>query len=225
MDLPKVLHTLTHELLIAKLHPYGFGKKSLKYHPRFWDNFWQLKVFKNDDNTFYFMLKTVLFLTIFTLLSWLFGCVEIRLDKKAKINFKIMTSETEQQIITIHTLPNISRTKGNQSIKFGQLIKCNERNIFLNKSCRKWGRKTSSRPLFCFLSTKTTFKICEFFFSQILAGIAEKQHALAPFNFFKFSHCLTLLPVFSVHVNLILFYVTAHLFKYYYQRLLRKICK
>ena len=164
MDLPKVLHTLTHELLIAKLHPYGFGKKSLKYHPRFWDNFWQLKVFKNDDNTFYFMLKTILFLTIFTLLSWLFGCVEIRLDKKAKINFKIMTSETEQQIITIHTLPNISRTKGNQSIKFSQLIKCNERNIFLNKSCRKWGRQTSSRPLFAFWVLRQILKYVNFFF-------------------------------------------------------------
>ena len=48
-----------------------------------------------------------------------------------------MTSESEQQIITIHTLPNISRRKGKQSIKFSQLIKCNERNIFLNKSGRK----------------------------------------------------------------------------------------
>ena len=31
-----------------------------------------------------------------------------------------MTSESEQQIITIHTLPNISRRKGKQSIKFSQ---------------------------------------------------------------------------------------------------------
>ena len=172
------------------------------------------------------MLKTVLFLTIFIVLSWLFGFVEIRLDKKAKINVKIMTSESEQQIITIHTLPNISRRKGNQSIKFSQLIKCNERNIFLNKSCRKWGRQTSSRPLFAFWVLRQILKYVKFFFfSQILAGIAKKQHALAPFDFFKFSHCLTLIPVFSVQVNLILFYVTAHLFKYYYQRLLRKICK
>ena len=35
-------------------------------------------------------------------------------------------------------------------MKLGQLIKHNKRNIFLQKSCRKWGRKTSSRPLFVF---------------------------------------------------------------------------
>ena len=41
-----------------------------------------------------------------------------------------MTSQTEQQIITIHILPNIARNKGNQAMKFGQLIKYNVRNIF-----------------------------------------------------------------------------------------------
>ena len=30
--------------------------------------------------------------------------------------------QTGQQIITIHILPNISRSKGNQTFKFGQLI-------------------------------------------------------------------------------------------------------
>ena len=33
-----------------------------------------------------------------------------------------MTSQTGQQIITIQILPNISRSKGNQTMKFGQLI-------------------------------------------------------------------------------------------------------
>ena len=32
-----------------------------------------------------------------------------------------MTSQTGQQIITIHMLPNISRSKDNQAKKFGQL--------------------------------------------------------------------------------------------------------
>ena len=35
-------------------------------------------------------------------------------------------------------------------MKFGQLIEYNKKNIFLQKLCRKWGRKTSSRPLFIF---------------------------------------------------------------------------
>ena len=33
-------------------------------------------------------------------------------------------------------------------MKFGQLIEYNKTNIFLEKSCRKIGRETSSRPLF-----------------------------------------------------------------------------
>ena len=34
-----------------------------------------------------------------------------------------MTSQTGQQIITIHILPNISRSKNNKVMKFGQLKK------------------------------------------------------------------------------------------------------
>ena len=33
----------------------------------------------------------------------------------------------------------ISPIKGNQKIEFGQLIQNNKRNIFVSKSCRKWG--------------------------------------------------------------------------------------
>ena len=59
-----------------------------------------------------------------------------------------MTSQPSLQTIAIHILPNISQSKGNQTMKFGQLIEYNKRNIFLQKLCRKWGRETSSRPLF-----------------------------------------------------------------------------
>ena len=34
-----------------------------------------------------------------------------------------MTSQTRQLIITIHILPNISRSKSNQAMKFGHLIR------------------------------------------------------------------------------------------------------
>ena len=61
-----------------------------------------------------------------------------------------MTQNNGQQIITIHILPNISINKGNQTMKFDQLIKQIVKNIFLQKSCRKLGRETSSRPLFAF---------------------------------------------------------------------------
>ena len=34
-----------------------------------------------------------------------------------------MTSQPGKQTIAIHTSPNISRSKGNHTMKFGQLIK------------------------------------------------------------------------------------------------------
>ena len=58
-----------------------------------------------------------------------------------------MTSQPGLQTIAIHILPNISQSKDNQTMKFGQLIEYN-RNIFLQKLCRKWGSETSSRPLY-----------------------------------------------------------------------------
>ena len=57
-----------------------------------------------------------------------------------------MTSQSGQQTIAIHILTNISRTKGNQAIKFGQLIEYNMRIIFLEKSYRKYGGETIPRP-------------------------------------------------------------------------------
>ena len=41
-----------------------------------------------------------------------------------------MTSQTRQQIITMHILPKISRSENNLTVKFGQLIEYNMRNIF-----------------------------------------------------------------------------------------------
>ena len=44
-------------------------------------------------------------------------------------------------------LPNISRSKGNQTMKFGQLIEYNMRDIFVEKSYTKCGKDTIPRPL------------------------------------------------------------------------------
>ena len=46
----------------------------------------------------------------------------------------------------MHMLPNISRSKGNQTAKFGHLIECKMRNIFLKKSCAESGGETIPRP-------------------------------------------------------------------------------
>ena len=59
-----------------------------------------------------------------------------------------MTSRPGLQRIAILILTNISRSKGNQAMKFGQLIKYNMRNIFLENSYTKWDGETIPRPFF-----------------------------------------------------------------------------
>ena len=57
-----------------------------------------------------------------------------------------MTSQPGWETIVINILPHISRSKGNQIAKFGQLIECNIRNILTEKSYTRCGRETSPRP-------------------------------------------------------------------------------
>ena len=46
----------------------------------------------------------------------------------------------------MHILPNILRSKDNQTMKFGQSIEYNVRNIFVEKSSTKCDAETISRP-------------------------------------------------------------------------------
>ena len=78
-------------------------------------------------NAFYFMLKAFFVVT-----------------RKLRLVSKFMTPQTGKQINAIHILPNISRSKGNQTMKFGQLIEYNMRNIFLEKSHSKYNGKVSN---------------------------------------------------------------------------------
>ena len=58
-----------------------------------------------------------------------------------------MISQVRQRIVTIHILPNISRSKGYQAMKFGQLIEYNMIMIILEKSYTKCsGEASSPRP-------------------------------------------------------------------------------
>ena len=59
----------------------------------------------------------------------------------------IVMTRVRQQIITTHILFNISRNKDIQTMKSGQLIEYNIRNIFLGKSYSKCGGESSPRPL------------------------------------------------------------------------------
>ena len=53
------------------------------------------------------------------------------LKKKLRLISKFLTTQTEQHIIAIEMFSITSRSKGNQAMKFGQLIKDKVRNIFL----------------------------------------------------------------------------------------------
>ena len=44
-------------------------------------------------------------------------------------------SQPGLQTIAIHILPSISQSKGNQKMKFGQLIEYKKRNNYLQKLC------------------------------------------------------------------------------------------
>ena len=54
--------------------------------------------------------------------------------------------KTTKKTIGIHLLAVISRGKGNQAMKYDQLVEYNTRNIILEKSYTKCGGETSPRP-------------------------------------------------------------------------------
>ena len=47
----------------------------------------------------------------------------------------------------MHILPNITRSKGNQTMKFGQLIEYNLKKIFVEKSYKKCASETITTSL------------------------------------------------------------------------------
>ena len=69
------------------------------------------------------------------------GHVGTQLDKKAKDILKIYDVKNWEQIIKMHILPNISKSKGSQTMKFGKSLERDMRNIFLEISGSKmWWR-------------------------------------------------------------------------------------
>ena len=122
--------------------------KSDFYLPKKKSYLFDSKPFKNDENVFYFVLKASFVLKIYKfLLRHFHHTREKSLIRKIRLTSKFMTSQPGLQTIWIHILPNISQSKGNQTMKSGQLIEHNRRYIFLQKLCRK---VTSSRPHFIF---------------------------------------------------------------------------
>ena len=81
-----------------------------------------------------------------------------------------------------HILLNILRIKGNQTIKFGQLMEHPKSNIFLKTLCTKWARETSSRPLFVFLKSfilgKSKWSAAWFHYILIALKLAYNRNKL-----------------------------------------------
>ena len=101
-------------------------------------------------NAFYFILKVLFVLKIFKFLFWLFGQVEKTAFQKDEVNFKIYDVKIWLRKNYNTHIALMSRSENNQTMKFGKIIECKKKNIFLQNSCRKWGRETSPRPLFVF---------------------------------------------------------------------------
>ena len=74
------------------------------------------------------------------------SCRENGLIRKIRSTSKFMTSQPGLQVIAIHILPNISQSKGNRTMKFGELTK--EIFFFKNYVENEAGRLVSDLFLF-----------------------------------------------------------------------------
>ena len=61
---------------------------------------------------------------------------KLGLIRKVRLISKFMMSQLGKQTIAIHILPNISRSEGNQTLKFDQLKEYDRRNIFFENHKR-----------------------------------------------------------------------------------------
>ena len=86
------------------------------------------------------------------------------LTRKLRFVSRFMTCKLGNKIIAIHMLPNISRSKGNQTMKFDHLIEYDMKNIFLENLYWKCGGETSPKPF----SKKSKMSISPDRQSQIL---------------------------------------------------------
>ena len=59
-----------------------------------------------------------------------------------------MTSQSGYQTIAIHKLPDISRSKSNQTMKIGQVIEHNNKNIFFKNHTENEAGRLLYRPIF-----------------------------------------------------------------------------
>ena len=98
------------------------------------------KLFKNYEKCFLFHLKGSSCSQDIRFLSWIFGHVKKGLIRKVRLISRFTTLQSGYQTIAIHILTNISRRKGNQAIKFGQLKEHNMKHFFWKIIHKMWWR-------------------------------------------------------------------------------------
>ena len=105
---------------------------------------------KMMKNVFDFMLKALLVLEIYKLLSWLLDYAKNGLIRNLTLISNFMTPRTGQQTsaiyIYIHIQPNISRRKGNQAMRLGQVIEYSIKILFLGNHAQNTVKKLISVP-------------------------------------------------------------------------------
>ena len=74
---------------------------------------------------------------IYVFVTWFWYCRKNDLISEIRLTSKFMMSQPGLQAIAVQILPNISQSKGNQTIKFGQLIEYNKGYMFFRKLCGK----------------------------------------------------------------------------------------
>ena len=88
---------------------------------------------------------------LFAFWRYLIFCLEFlvmyqnSLIKKITLISNFMNSQPGWQTTVIHILPNNLRSKGNQTMKSGQLMECNMKNLYPGMSYTKYGKETSPR--------------------------------------------------------------------------------
>ena len=101
---------------------------------------------KMMKNAFYFTSKALFILKIFKFLSWLFGHVAKRLDKKVKVVFKFYDVTAWLTNNRTTYIAQYFKKQSQSDNEIWSVNRMNLRNIFLEKSHTKCDWKTSPKP-------------------------------------------------------------------------------
>ena len=142
------------DFIVHMLITYGHNLNQINYVNNIYNNlinklhlnlrsgtiFDQWKLFKNDQKCLFGLKSSFRSQYLFLMTSWSYR--KSNYIRKIRLISKSMRSQRGQKTIATHLFPNMSRSKGNHVMKFGQLIGYNTRKIFVEKLYTKCGGET-----------------------------------------------------------------------------------